>query len=61
MREGATVALNLTPILKERTPKVYYILVYLFESEAVFAFVTFIPILPAQGALEDELPRNTKF
>ncbi len=36
-------------------------LVYLLESEAVFAFVTFIPILPAQGAQEDELPRNTKF
>lgn len=36
-------------------------LVYLFRSKRVFAFVAFIPILPAQGALEDELPRNTKF
>lgn len=36
-------------------------LVYLFRSKRVFAFVAFIPILPTQGALEDELPRNTKF
>lgn len=36
-------------------------LVYLLRSKRVFAFVAFIPILPAQGALEDELPRNTKF
>lgn len=35
--------------------------VYLFRSKRVFAFVAFIPILPARGALEDELPRNTKF
>lgn len=35
--------------------------VYLFWSKRVFAFVAFIPILPASGALEDELPRNTKF
>lgn len=35
--------------------------VYLFRSKRVFAFVAFIPILPAWGALEDELPRNTKF
>lgn len=60
-KKGHQGSFHLTCSLQKKKSTKLIRLVYLFRPKSVFAFVTFIPILPAQGALEDELPRNTKF